>query len=108
MVSGGLHGTMLKARLPGSPSHPRAVMLLLEALALWYGMPLHAVIDADALGVMQHPEQWARWLGDPPQPHVEVEWVAVPYERRPDRFLESMGDFVSSRRLLSFAATGRR
>ena len=107
-ISVGLQGTVLKARLPAEPAHERAVMLLLEALSLWYGLPLHAVIDADALGVLQRPEKWSRWLGDAPAPHVQIEWVAVPQRRSADRFLEPMGDFLSSRRLLSFAATGRR
>ena len=39
--------TVLKARLPNPPTHPRAVIALLESLSLWYGRPLRAVIDAD-------------------------------------------------------------
>jgi hypothetical protein len=70
-------------------------------------LPLHAVIHADAAGVHRQPEKWARWLGDPPEAHVRIEWIAVPQTRKHDRFLETMGDFASGRRLLSYTSTGR-
>jgi len=108
MLSEPMAGTSLKARLPSEPRQERSVVMLLEALALWYGQPLHAVIDADALDARRHPERWARLLGDPPEPHVRVEWLGVPRVRQHDRFLESMGDFSTARRLVSFAGTGQR
>ena len=37
---------VLKARLPLSPSHPRALLTLLEGLALWCGEPLHVAVSA--------------------------------------------------------------
>ena len=37
----------LKAVLPSSPVHPRALHTLLEGLALWHGRPVHAVLLAD-------------------------------------------------------------
>jgi hypothetical protein len=43
----GPHQTVLKARLASPVHHPRAVPSLLEALAMWEGMPVHAVIVAD-------------------------------------------------------------
>jgi hypothetical protein len=39
---------LLKARLPLKPSHPRALLTLLEGLALWRGQALHVAISADA------------------------------------------------------------
>lgn len=36
---------ILKARLPAYPQHPRALLSLLEALALWAGQPLTAAIS---------------------------------------------------------------
>jgi hypothetical protein len=107
LLSVPMAGTSLKARLPAEPAHDRAVLMLMEALALWYGRPLHVVIDADGSDVSRHPERWALLLGDPPA-SVEVEWVAVPRPRRHDRFLESMGEFATGRQLVSFAATGQR
>lgn len=53
---------LLHAHLPLPPDHPRALLTLLEGLALWGGEPLCAVIDADgsadpslALGVSWTP-----------------------------------------------------
>jgi hypothetical protein len=100
--------TVLKARLPNPPTHPRAVIALLESLSLWYGRPLRAVIDADAEDVRRHPERWAMLLGDGPELAVAVEWAAVPAARPRDRFLATMGEFASARKLVSFAATGQR
>ena len=39
-------GDLLKARLPATPKHPRALLTFLEGLALWRGEPLRAVISA--------------------------------------------------------------
>jgi len=39
-------GDVLKARLPLSPSHPRALLTLLEGLSLWDGEPLSVVVSA--------------------------------------------------------------
>ena len=47
-------GTVLKARLPDPPEHPRALETLAEGIALWYGRPLYCalgVADEDALCV---------------------------------------------------------
>jgi hypothetical protein len=101
-------GTALKARLPPEPADGRALMMLLEALSLWYGLPLHAVLDADAEDVRRRPERWSLLLGDAPERAVRVEWVAVPPCRKHDPALEGMGDFASGRKLVSFAATGQR
>lgn len=37
---------LLKAALPSTPNHPRALLTLLEGLALWAGQPLTAAISA--------------------------------------------------------------
>lgn len=39
---------LLKARLPASPCHPRALLTLCEGLALWHGVPLCVAVSADA------------------------------------------------------------
>lgn len=101
-------GTVLKARFPSRPAHPRAVISLLEAVSLWYGEPLRAVIDAAASDVSRYPERWAMLLGDAPELAVQVDWVAVPQARKKDRFLGSMGDFARARRLIHFGSTGQR
>lgn len=40
-------GDVLKARLPLRPAHPRALLTLLEGIALWSGCTLTAVIAAE-------------------------------------------------------------
>lgn len=39
-------GDLLKARLPLSPRHPRALLTLLEGAALWSGQPMRVVLSA--------------------------------------------------------------
>jgi hypothetical protein len=109
LLSAPLVGTVLKARLPAAPAHPRSVIMLLEALAAWYRQPLHAVVAADDPGVTRDPELWALLLGDVPGLDVRIEWVArlAPKSRR-DRFLGALGSFASGRRLLNHTATGQR
>ena len=41
-------GDVLKARLPLSPRHPRALLTLLEGLSLWSGQPLSVAVSAGA------------------------------------------------------------
>ena len=99
----------LRARLSSSPSHPRALISLLESLSLWHGCPLHAVLDADAEDVRRYPQKWAVLLGDAPELAVRVEWVSVPAARASrDRFLGKLGDFRSAESHVAFAATGVR
>jgi hypothetical protein len=43
--------TLLKGLLRGTPSHPRALPTLLEAVALWQGVPVRAVLCADERAV---------------------------------------------------------
>lgn len=104
-------GTVLKARLPCPPASPRAVPGLLEALSCWYGLPLHAVLDADASDVRHQPERWAKLVGDIESFEVSIIWATRPEARelaRRRRWLDAMGDFGSGRKLVTFAATGQR
>lgn len=39
-------GDLLKARLPPTAQHPRALLTLLEGLALWRGQPLRVMVSA--------------------------------------------------------------
>ena len=38
---------VLKARLNSAPSHPRALLTLLEGLALWQGAPVYVAVYVD-------------------------------------------------------------
>jgi hypothetical protein len=99
-------GPTLRARLPKRPARERALLTLLEGLSLWYGLPVHAVLDASAVDVQAHPERWASMLDDAREEHVLVEWVALPDANRRDRFLGSLGRSRRAERLVSFAGTG--
>jgi hypothetical protein len=98
----------LRARLPPSPDHPRAVLSLMEAMALWSGAPLHAVVDVDAAAFRRDPERWAMLLGDANEHCVRVHYVSVQQARRArrDRFLSPLGDFAHADRLVSLASAG--
>lgn len=101
---------LLRARLSSRPVHRRSLITFMEACSLWYGRPLHAVVDADAEDVRHDPEKWAALLGDAPELAIRVEWVSVPPPARSkrSRFLEGLGDFRGASKLVSFAATGVR
>jgi hypothetical protein len=101
-------GTSLRARLPPRPAHPRALALTLEALASWYGMPLTAVLDADAEDVRRSPLDWAHLLGDLASPQISVEWVGASRPALRDRFFDGLGNTRAARSRLSTAATGQR
>src|SRR5690606_10071508 len=42
--------TFLKAQLDPEPRHPRALSTLLEAVALWQGLPVRAALSVDDRG----------------------------------------------------------
>jgi hypothetical protein len=89
----------MKARLPLRSPHPRALLTLLESLALFSGEPLVVVISADSRrddGLAL--ETWADDFWPAESPLVRFEF-AIP---RPGvrRTLRGVGDFRSVRRPL--------
>jgi hypothetical protein len=86
---------LLKARLPVRPPHPRALLTLLEGVALWSGEPVLAVISAGA-----HRDAWLdsdEW-GDDPWP-TESPLVHFDYATPPSRTRRTLvGDFRDVRR----------
>lgn len=102
-------GTLLKGRLGPTPMMG-GLSMLLEALSSWHQLPLSAVLDADAEEVARNPERWSRLLGEAGEsPRITVVWSVPPPGRLSrGRFFEGMGDFRSSRRLLTQAAVGLR
>ena len=80
--------------------------MFLEAIVAWHGLPLCAVLDADAEDVSRHPERWALALGDLASPQIEVEWVSPSSVPLADRELDGVDDFRRARRLITLAATG--
>ena len=99
-----MHGaseTILKARLRRDPAHPRALATLLEAIALWQGMRVHAALAAD-----DEPTSYASSLCRDPltergiDPLFTVGWVPVAGRRRRRSAIEGMGGFHDLERLL--------
>jgi hypothetical protein len=88
---------LLKACLPSRPPHPRALLTLLEGVALWSGEPVVAVIFASA-----HRDDWLAseawgdefWPTESPLVHFDVA-VRVP---RTHPRLAGVGDFREVRR----------
>jgi hypothetical protein len=89
-------GDVLKARLPLNPGHPRALLTLLEGLALWSGAPLSVAISADA-----HSMDWlgSGLFGDELFP-AESQLVRFSVVQRGCRVrhLRGLGDFRAARR----------
>jgi hypothetical protein len=99
----GASETILKARLRRDPAHPRAMVSLLEAVALWQGAPVRAALSADD-------EQTscesclcrAAAIDIAPSSLYTVDWVPVTGRGRRRRNIAGMGDFRDLRQLLLF------
>lgn len=93
---------LLKAQLPLPSAHPRAVVTLLEGLALWSRPPLSTVIAVDDAVT---PGQGDAVFGDALLPDfgplVEWDWVEVSSSHQR---LTGVGDFSPLRRLLQRGA----
>ena len=87
---------LLKARFPVQTSHPRALLTLLEGVALWSGGPLLAVISASAQrNDWLYSEEWGDEFWPAESPLVHFEFALPP---RPHRTLVGFGDFRDVRR----------
>ena len=100
----GASETILKARLRKDPAHPRAMPSLLEAVAMWQGMPVRAALDADD-------EQTscesclcrAAAIDTGPSALYSVLWVPATGRRRPEAEDQRNRRLVESSRLTSGA-----
>jgi hypothetical protein len=95
--------TVLKARLSATAQHRLALPSLLEALALWQGMPVRAVVVADA----PDGSALARLKLDPMLADVDgatlFKLELVPgHKRRHRDVLDAMGAFHDLRQLAMF------
>ena len=83
---------LIKARLPRRPRHPRALLTMLEGVALWSGEPIYAVISAG-----KHRDDWLgceTWGDDLwPAESVLVHFDFATPPSRPHRTLRGVGDF---------------
>lgn len=102
MAMHGADQTILKARLRADPVHPRSLQLLIEAIALWQGMPVRAALAADdtSNGYDTNFFQDA-FLDFGNTPLYTLEWTSLEgHRRRKRRDIAGMGEFADLRRLL--------
>lgn len=88
-------GDLLKARLDPRPSHPRALLTMLEGLSLWSGHPLCVALHVDERSL---PGPGSMLFGDElwPAESALVRFDVVPRARRRGR-LSGLGDFRALR-----------
>lgn len=94
---------ILKAHLSLRPGSDRAVPTLLEAIALWEGLPVRAALVVDESSTSSCPTTLYQDVFDVfgvRTPLYRLEWVARAARRRRDG-LTGMGDFGDLERLLA-------
>lgn len=97
--------TIMKARLLRSPSHPRAMATLLEAIALWQGRPIRAALCADDRQDGSDSTIYRAAFADGGGPLYSLDWIpAAARGRRRSRHrdIAGMGEFSDLRQLLLF------
>jgi hypothetical protein len=91
--------TILKARLPEAPAHPRAVETLAEGLALWYGRPICVALGVAAEDAFCALPGWHSTAeGVVRTPLVSMDLV-IGRPRPPRGDLRGLGDFDDVRQL---------
>jgi hypothetical protein len=96
----GSNDTILKARLGREPKHPRALSTLLEAIALWQGVPVRAALCADALGHSSDSNLCREAFMDDGGALYSLVWVPAAAPRRRRDRLHGLGDFRDLERLV--------
>ena len=91
-------GDVMKAEFRSYPNHTRALLFILEGLALWSGQKLCVAIHAE------HPVDHSLGLGafggeQWPEESALVEFVFIETDRRRRHKLSGVGDFRKLRRL---------
>ena len=102
LATAGPTETILKARLPATAQHPRAVPTLLEALALWEGGTVRAAIVAGDEHCSSATRLKLDWLAaEAGDPHYRLEFVDGRRRRHRDP-IDGLGRFHDLRQLLLF------
>jgi len=97
--------TLLKAKLPDAPRHPRALATLCEAVALWCGRPVRAAFAADGPGLLNEHSRWSATVEQLSESALfRVEFVPRARHRRDDVRVEGMGDYRDVRQLMLWGA----
>jgi hypothetical protein len=102
LATAGPTETVLKARLSATAHHPRAVPALLEALAMWEGMAVRAVVVAGGKDGSSATRLKLDWLADfAGEPLYKLEFVDARRRRHRDG-LDGLGPFHDLRQLVMF------
>jgi len=95
---------LLKAQLARDPRHPRALPTLLEAVALWQGLPVRAALCADGGGASCDSslcrEASLDFTFDDGAPLYSVVWVPAGAHRKRRHRLHGLGNFEDLERLV--------
>jgi hypothetical protein len=102
LAMAGVHDTFLKARLLRSPAHPRAMSLLLEAIALWQGRSIRAALCADSKHGGSDSSLFQETFAEGGAPLYTLDWIPAPARARraARRDITGMGAFGDLRQLL--------
>lgn len=99
LMTAGPGEALLTARLSRRIHHPRALPTLLEALALWQGQKVHAVLAADDRLPLFDTSPWVDISGHDETPLYNLDLALMaPHRRR--RGLPGLGSFRDLRNFL--------
>lgn len=94
---------ILKAHLRNPPASTQATTRLLEAIALWEGSMIRAVLVADEERVMRDFDPSCEMFPSAAaSPLYRLDWVPPGHERRRRDPIRGMGDFRDLQQLLLF------
>ena len=100
LAMAGPSDTLLKAHLAPDPAHPRALATLLEAVALWQGIPVRAALCVDDRAPSSDSTLCREAFVDQGGPLYSIVWVPVPGRRRRRDGLRGLGEFRDLERLV--------
>jgi len=100
--------TLLKARLPAEPSHPRAVQWLIESVALWSGARVRAALCVGASGRTYATTLYPAWFADFGGALYDLEVVEGRPPRRTHKDAVALAGEFRDLRQLSLAMGSRR
>ncbi len=103
LAMAGAEKVLLKARLATVPSHPRALPTLLEAVALWQGLPVRAaLVVGDSAATMAEPLYRDLFADFGMNPLYSLDFVSSLKRPRVEDGLSGMGPFGDLRQMLLF------
>jgi hypothetical protein len=93
--------TILKAQLAADPRHPRALGTLLEAVALWQGLPVRAALCVDGRAGSCDSNLYREAFSEDGGALYSVVWVPASAQRQRRVRLDGLGRFQDLERLVA-------